>query len=175
MMAFVEKKTTIDKVHLSFRAARDAGIDTFAYFIIGYINETPKTMQATIDLAIDLDPRYVMFTKATPLPTTPLMRQSVEAGLVDPDYWKKYTLGEIQDPMRPLVSDADQWVEKAYRSFYLRKSKVVNQLLRIRSYDDLKKNVEGFFGIWKFKMNETTLSVQKGSDKFLQNDQKVTS
>jgi hypothetical protein len=103
------------------------------------------------------------------------MRQSVEAGLVDPDYWKKYTLGEIQDPMRPLVSDADQWVEKAYRSFYLRKSKVVNQLLRIRSYDDLKKNIEGFLGIWKFKMNETTLSVQKGSDKFLQNDQKVTS
>ena len=92
MMQFVEKKTNLKLVKKAFNGAKKAGIDTFAYFIIGYIFETPKTMQKTIDLALELDPRYVMFTKAVPLPSTPLMLQAVKEGLIDEDYWKKYTL-----------------------------------------------------------------------------------
>jgi anaerobic magnesium-protoporphyrin IX monomethyl ester cyclase len=168
MMAFVEKKTTIDKVQASFDAARKAGIDTFAYFIVGYVNETPRTMQATIDLAIKLNPRYVMFTKAVPLPNTPLMQQSVAANLVDPEYWRKYTLGEQQEQMPSLVPDAEKWVKKAYQSFYLRPSKITDQLLRIRSFDDLKKNINGFIGVLNFQMNENALSVQKDHDRYLE-------
>ncbi|MDP6182284.1 MAG: radical SAM protein, partial [Gammaproteobacteria bacterium] len=86
MMRYVEKKTHLPQVKSAFDWAKNAGIDTFAYFIIGYINETEKTMRATIDLAKELDPRYVMFTKAVPLPNTPLMFEAVKQGFVDSDY-----------------------------------------------------------------------------------------
>ena len=160
-MAFVEKRINPEQVKDAFKEAKKAGIDTFAYFIIGYVNETEKTMQATIDLAKELDPRYVMFTKATPLPNTPLMQQSVEQGLIEPDYWNKFVLGEKLQPIKPLVPDADLWVRKAYRSFYLRPSKIFQQILRIRSFDDLKKNLDGFFGILSFKMREDAFTVIK--------------
>ena len=160
-MAFVEKRINPEQVKEAFKEAKKAGINTFAYFIIGYVNETEKTMQATIDLAKELDPRYVMFTKATPLPNTPLMQQSVEQGLIEPDYWNRFVLGEKLQPIKPLVPDADLWVRKAYRSFYLRPRKIFQQILRIRSFDDLKKNLDGFFGILSFKMREDAFTVIK--------------
>ena len=167
MMRLVEKKTTIDQVRLSFQAANDAGIKTFAYFIIGYTGETERTMQATIDLAKDLNPTYVMFTKAVPLPQTPLMIQSVSKGLVDPEYWRNYTLGIRQAPMPNLVPNAEKWVAHAYRSFYLRPLVIIQRLLSIRTYHDIKRHIDAFFGIVGFKMNDTALSVQKQDDRRL--------
>ena len=161
MMSFVEKKTNLPLVKKAFKGAKEVGIDTFAYFIIGYIYENENTMQKTIDMAIELDPRYVMFTKAVPLPSTPLMRQCVEEGLVEEDYWKRYTLGEDLDPIQPLVPDADKWVKKAYQSFYLRLSKILDQLFRIRSLSDLLKNLDGFIGIVGFDMRDDAFTVVK--------------
>ncbi len=169
MMRLVEKKTTIDQVRLSFQAANDAGIKTFAYFIIGYTGETERTMQATIDLAKDLNPTYVMFTKAVPLPQTPLMIQSISKGLVDPEYWRNYTLGIRQAPMPNLVPNAEKWVAHAYRSFYLRPLVIIQRLLSIRTYHDIKRHIDAFIGIVGFKMNDTALSVQKQDDRRLSN------
>ena len=160
-MAFVEKRIDPEQVKAAFREAKKAGIDTFAYFIIGYINETEKTMQATIDLAKELDPRYVMFTKAVPLPNTPLMYQSVEQGLIEPDYWSKFVRGEKLEPVKPLVADADMWVRKAYRSFYLRPRKILEQIFQVRNFDDFKKNLDGLLGILSFKMREDAFTVVK--------------
>ena len=167
MMQLVEKRTTIDQVHKSFQQANDAGIKTFAYFIIGYIGETEQTMQATIDLAKDLNPTYVMFTKAVPLPDTPLMTQSVFKGLVYPEYWRKYTLGVKQAAMPNLVPNAEKWVGHAYRSFYLRPSVIMKRLLSIRTYHDIKRHVDAFIGIVGFKMNDNALSVQRQDDQRL--------
>ena len=162
-MAFVEKRIDMNLVKSAFRDAKKAGIDTFAYFIIGYVNETEKTMQATIDLAKEIDPKYVMFTKAVPLPSTPLMTQAVEQNLMDPQYWSKFTLGQKVAPIEPLVPDAEKWVRKAYRDFYLRPSKIFSQLLGIKSLDDLTKSVHALVGLLNFKMNENAFTVIKKS------------
>ena len=165
MMRLVEKRTTIDQVRFAFKAANDAGIKTFSYFIIGYIGETEQTMQSTIDLAIDLNPTYVMFTKAVPLPQTPLMTQSVSSGLIDPEYWRKYTLGVQQAPMPSLVADAEKWVARAYRSFYLRPSVILKQLLSIRTLHDIKRHIDALIGIVGFQMNDNAFSIQKKNDR----------
>lgn len=163
MMALVEKKINPVQVKEAFKHAKAVGINTFAYFIIGYVYETERTMQATIDLATELNPRYVMFTKAVPLPGTPLMQQSVKEGFLEADYWSRFTLGEHLPPIPPLVPQADRWVSKAYRSFYLRPSKIIEQLLRIRSFKDIQKNVDGLFAILRFRMREDDFTVIKES------------
>jgi radical SAM superfamily enzyme YgiQ (UPF0313 family) len=174
MMRLVEKRITADQVRASFRDANAAGIKTFAYFIIGYTGETERTMQATIDLAKELNDKYGMFTKAVPLPRTPLMTDSVSEGLVDPDYWQKYTLGVKQPQMPNLVENADKWVAKAYRSFYLRPSVIFNRLLSIRTFHDVKRHVDAFIGIVGFKMNDNALSIQKQNDTLLSSEITLT-
>lgn len=163
MMALVEKKINPVQVKAAFKAAKAVGINTFAYFIIGYVYEDARTMQATIDLARELNPRYVMFTRAVPLPGTPLMHQAVKEGFVSADYWSRFTLGEDLAPIPPLAPDADKWVAKAYRSFYLRPQKILDQLLHIRSFRDWSKNLDGLLAILRFKMREDEFTVLKES------------
>ena len=152
MMKKIEKRTTIDQVRTVFKWTREAGIETFAYFMIGTIGETPKTMKSTIQLAIELDPDYVMFTKAIPLPNTPLMDEAVELGLVDKAYWRHFTLGEPVSPIQPLIPEADHYVKMAYRRFYLRPRYILRRLLEIRSWKSLRKNLDGFLGILHFRL-----------------------
>lgn len=153
-MQLIEKRITVDQVKKVFRWTKEAGIDTFAYFIIGYAFETDETMRATIDLAKELNPRFVMFTKATPLPKTPLMGMALEQGLITEDYWSDFTLGKRTHPIPPFVPNARSWVERAYREFYLRPRKILEQISHIRSYQDLKKNISGFIGLLLFKMSD---------------------
>ncbi len=154
MMQLVEKKTNIDQVRKVFKWTHDAGIDTFAYFIIGYIGETDKTMRATIDLAKELNPRYVMFTKATPLPATPLMASAIQQGYIDKRYWRDFVLGRRTDEIQPFVPDAAEWVKKAYREFYLRPSRIWKQLLYIRTWSDVRKSFSAFVGLILFRMTD---------------------
>lgn len=162
-MQLVEKRISIDQVKRVFQWTREAGIDAFAYFIVGYAFETPETMRATIELAKELNPRFVMFTKATPLPGTPLMDMAIEQGLISRDYWSKFTLGEPMKAIPPFVRDARDWVERAYREFYFRPRKVLEQVRHIRTLRDLKKNIDGFIGLVRFKMSdEDILEVVSG-------------
>ena len=63
--------------------------------------------------------------------------------------------------MKPLVADADMWVRKAYRSFYLRPRKILEQIFQVRNFDDFKKNLDGLLGILSFKMREDAFTVVK--------------
>ncbi len=154
MMQIVEKRITKDQVRKVFKWTKQAGIHTFAYFIIGYVGETPETMTATIELAKDLDPRYVMFTKATPLPDTPLFEEAVQAGLIQRDYWRRFVLGQRTEPIQPCVPDAKKWVEKAYREFYFRPLRILKQLWYIRRWADFKKSWNAFLGLLFFRMTD---------------------
>ncbi len=153
MMQVIEKKISLDMVKQAFRWAHEAGIDTFAYFIIGYLGETPETMKKTIALAKDINPRFVMFTKAVPLPATKLHEESVEKGFIDKDYWKDFSIGKTKTQIKEFIPDANDWVARAYKEFYMRPSKIFSQILNIRSFKDLKKNLEGFWGICFFRQN----------------------
>jgi len=154
MMRMVEKRITLDQVKKVFRWTHEAGIDTFVYFIIGYINENERTMRASINLAKELDPKYVMFTKAVPLPQTKLMEMAVKQGIISEDYWRKFTLGEEMEAIPSLVPGADDWVKKAYREFYLRPGRIIKQISQIRSVKDIQKNINGVIGLLHFKTNE---------------------
>lgn len=159
MMQMIEKHITIEQVKKVFKWTEDAGIDTFAYFIIGYAFETEKTIRATIDLAKEINPRFVMFTKAIPLPNTELHRIAIEEGLINEDYWKEFTLGKQHIPLSAFVTDVNDWIVRAYREFYLRPSKALKQILRIRNVDDLKKNLSGFMGIFSLKKCDSEMSI----------------
>ncbi|MCA9320647.1 MAG: cobalamin-dependent protein [Planctomycetes bacterium] len=174
MMQIVEKRISKDQVKKVFKWTHDAGIHTFAYFIVGYVGETPATMRATIDLAKELDPRYVMFTKATPLPDTPLFEDAVKAGLIERDYWRKFVLGQRSEPIKPCVDNAKEWVERAYREFYFRPWRMVKQVFYIRSWADFKKSFDAFLGLLFFKMSDDEI-LQKISTSVDEKEKKAES
>ncbi len=116
----MRKGITLEQARAAFRDARAAGLKTGAYFILGYVEETPETLEATINFARELQPDYVMFYPGVPLPGTLFYRQAVEAGLIEPGYWRDYTLGVRSDRLPYLVPGLEKWLRKAFGSFYYR-------------------------------------------------------
>jgi radical SAM superfamily enzyme YgiQ (UPF0313 family) len=150
-LASLDKNITLTQVKEAFSAAQKAGIKTFAYFIIGYMGETPSTIRDTIKFAKEINPAYVMFTKAVPMPSTKLFDDAVRKGLVSSDYWSNFSLDSGAPPIPALVDDTDMWVKRAYRAFYLRPGKIFEHFGYIRSWYDVRKYLEAGAGIIFFR------------------------
>jgi anaerobic magnesium-protoporphyrin IX monomethyl ester cyclase len=143
ILSLMKKGTDLDKIINAFKISKDVGIESFAYFIIGYARETRISMRKTINFAKKLNPDMVMFTIATPYPKTNLYTLAVEDGLINRDYWKDFTLGKTNKRLPPLTKDAEKWIKKAYLEFYFRPSFILKKFKKINSFDALKKNVRG--------------------------------
>lgn len=135
ILRLMRKDISLKKVKEVFGDCRKVGIESFAYFIIGYANETEESIKKTISLAKELDASSVMFNVAVPYPHTDLYRRAIEQGLFKGDYWADFTLGKRDDPLPYFVPNADKWVKKAYRSFYLRPNYILSNFKNINSID----------------------------------------
>jgi len=152
ILKLMRKGISISKTKKVFRWTKNTGIETFAYFIIGYATETHETIRKTINFAKELDPDWVMFTAATPYPHTNLYELAKEQGLVKGDYWSEFTLGKRDDRLPYFVDDTEKWVARAYKEFYLRPRFVLKKLWKMRSLDTMRKYIRGAYGIVLFKM-----------------------
>jgi radical SAM superfamily enzyme YgiQ (UPF0313 family) len=148
ILELMHKKIDLGRAIETFKLTREEGIGTFAYFMIGYAHETEATVKKTIDLALKIDPDLVMFTAVTPYPMTPLYEEARSEGLVQGDYWREFTLGNVRSKRIPyFFPSTDRWIKKAYVRFYFRPAYILKRLTQIRSWQDVVKSIRAFYGI----------------------------
>ena len=82
VLARVDKKIALDDVERVFDRARQVGIKTKSFFMIGLPGEGRKELEESIDLAIRIRPSYLWLSILVPLPGTQLHAelQAVEGG-----------------------------------------------------------------------------------------------
>jgi len=144
ILKIMKKGISLDQIRYAFKLAKKHGFMTRGYFMIGYLDEDRRTYKQTIDLARELNLDWVSFSITTPLPATDLLEESSRRGLVDPEYWKKYTLLETDNSEFPIIS-SNHWdrnelkrmMGDAYFSFYMRPSYILQRLFSIKSYKQL--------------------------------------
>ena len=128
----VKKGTKIHEIEEFFKVTRKAQLDTLASFSFGFPGETIETVRKTIKWAVDvLDPSLAIFTISTPYPGTPFFDQMEREGkIIERDY-SKYTL------FNPIVElngitreDLKKEVVAGYKEFYLRPSKIMQNMKR---------------------------------------------
>lgn len=152
ILKLMNKKIDLRRAKETFKMTQDSGIETFAYFMIGYAYETETSIQKTINFALELNPDLAMFTVVTPLPQTPLYDLAKKEGLITTDYWREFTLGNRRGQRIPYFFDeAEDWIRKAYKRFYFRPNYVFKKLNKIRSWDTFKKHLQAFQGIFMFE------------------------
>ncbi|MEU3729231.1 radical SAM protein [Streptomyces sp. NPDC033538] len=120
----MRKESDIEKIEKAVTSAHQAGIKGFGYFIVGWLDETREQFGRTVDLACRLPLDYASFYTATPLPGTPLHTESVAAGQIPSDYWDRFVRGEFDARIGYLVPDAQERAQRAYRSFFMRRSMI---------------------------------------------------
>jgi radical SAM superfamily enzyme YgiQ (UPF0313 family) len=164
----VNKNLKLEQIKEAFRLARRVGLETWAFFMIGLPGETQETIKDTVNFAIKLNPDVAKFHILKPFPGSQVYNELKEQGLLLDADFSHY--GIHTPPVHRLrdlqPQDLLDWHRQAYRSFYLRPSIFVKQLLRLKSLNRLKLNLQAAYGVLKSILCSKRNSEQKREIKF---------
>lgn len=144
-LAILRKGITTAEVKNGLAWARECGITTVAYFIIGCPHEkTRSDVMQSIDFACRAGPDFALFNILTVYPHTELHDMAVEKGLIDKNHWLDF----VRDP-RPDFQmrfweesfnreELMDLLRTAYRKFYLRPSLIWKNLKSLGSVGELR-------------------------------------
>ena len=147
-MEVLRKGITVEDARRAFRLTKQAGIATLAYFMIGIPGETEADIRQSMRLARDLDPDYVHITILTPFPGTEIYRRALDEGVYPTDHWLEFAKSPkpgFQPPCwtKELGRDRlEALLIEAYKSFYTRPRYIIRQMLKIRSWRELRDKVK---------------------------------
>ena len=109
-----------------FDACRDFGIETRAFCMIGFPEETEAMAEETLRLVEHLDPDQVQFCAVTAYPGTPLYQMLSDGRDFDYAVMTGYRALEGNEHMTAEQIEAK--IKQAYRSFYLRPKRLAREL-----------------------------------------------
>lgn len=133
-----------DQAEAVFRAAREAGIETRAFCMIGFPEETPAMAEETMRLVERLDPDQVQFCAVTAYPGTPLYK--LLRGERDFDYATMTGFQALDGNEFMSAAEIEQKIREAYRRFYLRPRRIAREL---RHPLRLASKVSRYFTLFK--------------------------
>ncbi len=148
VLKIMNKQITRAQTQKAFRTAREVGIETRGYFMIGYYDASPEDIEETINFAASLGLDWASFSVATALPGTDLYTVSQERGYVEGDFWRKYTIdggGRIPQ-LETETFTAEQlraYRTKAYMKFYLRPDLIRRKLSKAEGRAELMEMLGG--------------------------------
>jgi len=127
----MKKGMTTNQVREAVKTAKRAGIRTEASFMIGNAGDSRKTIEKTIEFALELDTDFVNFGLAVPLPDTELYETARKSGWLMPGFdphgikFGKCYMNATDLSSEELV----RFVGEGYRRFYLRPGYVMKRTL----------------------------------------------
>jgi radical SAM superfamily enzyme YgiQ (UPF0313 family) len=89
--ANVDKAFAQDELYRVIEQVRRAGIHVIGNYIFGLPEDDADTMQATLDLAMDLNCEFANFYSAMAYPGSPLYELAVRQGVPLPEKWSGYS------------------------------------------------------------------------------------
>ena len=123
-----------------FQMTREAGIESFAYFMLGLPGETKKTLRLNKKLIKTIQPDYIQFTVLTPFPGSEIFERHKDHL---PHQWARYQMANTKQ--RPLIQLGEldfneqlKAVRSMYRWFYLNPKFILKRLRKdIQNFQDL--------------------------------------
>jgi anaerobic magnesium-protoporphyrin IX monomethyl ester cyclase len=131
----VKKGITLEQVRRCFRLARKAGIETTAFFMIGFPEDTDKTIKETLDFSAEINADITKFTIVTPIPGSEMYEKLQEGNMLFAESWNDYRFHDKPIFRHKNLSPEEIliWYKKAYRSAYLRPRALLNMLKMVRN------------------------------------------
>ena len=140
----INKGITLEQIRNVNKWTKDAGIEVRASFMIALPGETPELAKRTIDFAIELEPEYAQFSITTPYPGTKLFETAKQSGRLREDF-SKYNMWEVvYVPYGYKNEEEILAISKlAMRRFYFRFRFIFGKIMRIRSFEDIRRYFNG--------------------------------
>ncbi|RJR44088.1 MAG: radical SAM protein [Deltaproteobacteria bacterium] len=143
ILAATGKAITLEEAERAVALAKDAGFDTLAYYMFGFLDETYKDALATIAFSLKLDTDYAVYAVLIPYPGTKIYEKALERGLFSHDFWREFVKNPVPDfQVRLLEQNLDRATllklnNLAMRRFYFRPGRIAKELWELRSFTEL--------------------------------------
>jgi anaerobic magnesium-protoporphyrin IX monomethyl ester cyclase len=140
----INKHITADMSRQVMKWMKEVGIEARASFMLALPGETPDMALDTIKFAIELDPDYAQFCITTPYPGTKLFRDVKKYGTMHHQYSKYSLWHPVFIPFGyKNVEEIKKMEQLAMRKFYFRPRYIYNRLKKIKTLEDLSRNLKG--------------------------------
>lgn len=139
MLDYMKKGTTLEQIEKAVKWTKQAGIETYGSFILGFPDETKEEMRQTIEFAKKLRLDYAQFSIATPYPGTEFYDEIEEEDMLQTKDWSKFTAGKPVFEGRTWTRNELQKIfTMAYIRFYLSPRIFIKNLHRIGLKESLQ-------------------------------------
>lgn len=123
---YYRKGTTLQKAEQAVALAKEHGINSWCFFMLGNPNHTEQDILKILDYAKELDPTIAVFTIVTPIPGTAFYDEMASRGFIHDTDWSHYDLGH---PVMKLPHLGKQQLldlmDHCYTEFYKRPKKII--------------------------------------------------
>jgi len=128
ILQMVSKRITTDDIRQGFAAARAAGLELIANYILGFPTETEAEIRQTIDFSLELDAEWAMFFDYYPLDGSHMAREYSLSW--DPDH-THFTRPD--GVFQVTAEQLDALINQAYLRYYFRPAAIGRKLWTVRS------------------------------------------
>jgi radical SAM superfamily enzyme YgiQ (UPF0313 family) len=110
--------------------------------MLGNPTETQEDIDMTMDFIRKCRADYAHIAVTTPFPGTELYRMGLEQGIFESDYWREFAANPDEDFQPPAWTEnftqeeLEEMRQRAYRVFYTRPSRLIRQVLAVRSFNE---------------------------------------
>lgn len=129
----IDKNINLEQVRKAVRWAKEIGLETFGYFMIGLPGDTEETIRETIRFAKELRLDFARFSITIPFPGTKLFEAWDSQGLIKTKDWNKYNCYSPRHELynHPSLSHEllEKYYHKAHRKFYFSPSYLARRII----------------------------------------------
>jgi len=143
ILKIMKKGITVEQAHNAFELCRKFGVISLSYFMLGNPTETLEDIDMTMQFIRKCRADYAHISITTPFPGTELYRMGLAQGLFQRDYWRDFAANP-DEHFQPLAwtenftqEQLEDMRQQAYRAFYGRPSRLIRQLVAVRSFKEL--------------------------------------
>ena len=142
---YIKKHLDISTIKKAFKTAHDAGLETVAFMIVGFPNETKEDIKRSCDFIKKLNASVADFHTLIPLPGTEIYNTLKQENLILENEWAKYTFHDLPVFKTKFLTREEiaYQYRSSYRSFHLRLSYIFKRILKLRSWSEIRNNLCG--------------------------------
>jgi radical SAM superfamily enzyme YgiQ (UPF0313 family) len=143
----IRKNTTVEQIRHFFSLCHEFNIDTLAYFIVGFPEETREYRSSLFAKLKELKATYIYINVLYPSANSELYKESLQSGIFAKDYWKEFITHPVRDFELPLCRDAALHKElvaladELHRRFYLSPRFIASDIMRTTTLKMLLRKV----------------------------------
>jgi len=143
----LRKKVSDDDLVRAFAKCRRSRVETSAFCMLGFPEETRENMLQTLEFALRIKPDVLGVHLTVLLPGADLYLQAINEGKISQDIWDRYAKGKIEaQPVYVPNSLSRQTMEAIqkyiYRRYYFRLSYLVHRFFKdIASFPRFKQDL----------------------------------